>query len=557
MRRNSALFSFIAVAALPTTVHGQDAQSILETAQQKQLERWEGVETYVIDQSIAGNSTRTYMQRTEITDDAGKTQTLFLPLSNADLANGQCTGTRNMTPEELEAFADAAEMTGAAAATEIESGMKQAGLPPGLLSVGGGTAGTSMDPRVMMGGNAAFLRGAADAQRNQAAEAERDARDAEDSLNVMAEFMATAKLVGSEAVDGRDAYHLRADNINRVQAVEDGQEYNLQAVSMWIDSDEHVPLRMKMDGVLKSGDETRPMTIDNLSSDYRTVPGSNMYEPYKRTTKISGLMDAAQEAEMREAQQQMAEFEKELASMPASQRAMMENMMGSQLETMRNMASGGGYRSEIVINSITVNPAMTVQDGKPCTMGAVQTSAPAQVATIGPPPVSNGDDLTAMVQQDLTALGYNTGGANGQMNTATIVAISKFQAENNMEVTGEVTPQLAGILSARVSGRGTPAMTAASAPQTDQVALQQAQQACLQQKMAEAEAAQKKKRGFGRLLSGVSRAATGFGGSDAAYDIARTSSDIYNANATADDFAAAAKDLGLAESDIEACRNPL
>ena len=35
----------------------------------------------------------------------------------------------------------------------------------------------------------------------------------------------------------------------------------------------------------------------------------------------------------------------------------------------------------------------------------------------------------------------------------TVIAISRYQAENGMEVTGEATPQLAGILSAAVDSR--------------------------------------------------------------------------------------------------------
>ena len=36
--------------------------------------------------------------------------------------------------------------------------------------------------------------------------------------------------------------------------------------------------------------------------------------------------------------------------------------------------------------------------------------------------------------------------ADGQLSTETIIAISQFQAEKGLEVTGEVTPQLVGIL---------------------------------------------------------------------------------------------------------------
>jgi hypothetical protein len=44
---------------------------------------------------------------------------------------------------------------------------------------------------------------------------------------------------------------------------------------------------------------------------------------------------------------------------------------------------------------------------------------------------------------------------------------------------------------------------------------------------------------------------------DGNYDLARTTSDIYSASATADDLSAAAKDLGLTEDDIAACENPV
>jgi hypothetical protein len=78
------------------------------------------------------------------------------------------------------------------------------------------------------------------------------------------------------------------------------------------------------------------------------------------------------------------------------------------------------------------------------------------------------------------------------------------------------------------------------------------QQACLQEKMNAAQASSKKKRGLGRLLSAVSRTASQAGN----YDLARTTGEVYSANATAADLSAAAKDLGLTDDDIAACQNP-
>lgn len=167
------------------------------------------------------------------------------------------------------------------------------------------------------------------------------------------------------------------------------------------------------------------------------------------------------------------------------------------------------------------------------------------------------DELTQIVQQDLHALGYDPGSTDGEMTMQTAIAISKFQAEHDLEVTGESSPQLAGVLKA--AGRGQyqpPTATTAPVAQSNQVNLQAQQQACLQEKMAEAQAKQKKKRGFGSLMRAVSRTATQFGNNDLAQTISATSYDIYNVNATAADLESAAKDLGLTTDEMEECRNP-
>jgi peptidoglycan hydrolase-like protein with peptidoglycan-binding domain len=63
------------------------------------------------------------------------------------------------------------------------------------------------------------------------------------------------------------------------------------------------------------------------------------------------------------------------------------------------------------------------------------------------------ENLTQMIQNHLQALGYDTGGTGGDLTLETTIAISQFQAEKGLEVTGEVSPQLAGLLSAEVDKR--------------------------------------------------------------------------------------------------------
>jgi peptidoglycan hydrolase-like protein with peptidoglycan-binding domain len=178
------------------------------------------------------------------------------------------------------------------------------------------------------------------------------------------------------------------------------------------------------------------------------------------------------------------------------------------------------------------------------------------------------DDLTKMIQKDLIALGYDPGNIQGEMSTATVVAISKFQAENNMEVTGAATPQLAGIIKATLSNKNKLAGSSATAPATtgtqaagsqqmNAETLQAAQQQCLQEKIAAKQKSQKKKKGFGSLMRAVSNTAARFGGnSDLARQVNETSYDIYNVNATAGDWEQAAEDLGLTQDELEECQNP-
>jgi len=94
---------------------------------------------------------------------------------------------------------------------------------------------------------------------------------------------------------------------------------------------------------------------------------------------------------------------------------------------------------------------------------------------------------------------------------------------------------------------GAPPPTAAVP--TSQTVDQSAYKACLEEKARQRQAAQKQKQGLGRLVSAVARNAGRFGG-DA---VTRVIGEAQTTRATADDLAAAARDLGLTEDDVAAC----
>ena len=173
-----------------------------------------------------------------------------------------------------------------------------------------------------------------------------------------------------------------------------------------------------------------------------------------------------------------------------------------------------------------------------------------------------GDELVEIVQQDLTTLGYDPGAIDGSTSTKTIIAVSKFQSEHNMEVTGEITPQLAGVIQATISQQSNASggvqvtATAEVTPEEAQADLEARQKACLQEKVAAAQQAEKTQSGLGKLLSAVTRTASQYGSVGTIAQISDSADQVYSAGATMGDLKGAAADLGISESDIEACKNP-
>jgi hypothetical protein len=177
---------------------------------------------------------------------------------------------------------------------------------------------------------------------------------AQEAVYSIAAFSESAELVGTETVEGRKAYHLVAENLDRKRSIDGAQEFVLQTINAWIDSEMYVPLKLVMDGTMDTDGTPRPVTIETIERDYRTVPGSNMYEPYQQVMRLTGEMADETKRQMEEAQTHLAKLEKQLAEMPESQRQMMMSMMGEQIEMMRKMAAGEGIEIITTVRSITV-----------------------------------------------------------------------------------------------------------------------------------------------------------------------------------------------------------
>jgi hypothetical protein len=372
------VFIGVALSALVGAASAAEpgARALFEECRDRQAGRWEGVTHYVADQSVMGNRVASAYERFDAPGPDGKLYPAFRPMRTSS----------PLSSEELRLFGRAAEQTGAGLSDE----MSKAGFPPGLLGGPGQDPWASTDPRVMMGGASVFLNGAADAQEANARERETAVAEASESMGQMDEIASRFRLVGTESVDGRQARHLQARGLNRKLSDEGDAQMVIDDADLWIDSQECVPLRLTMAGTMTSEGQTRPVVLERVSTDYRKVAGSKMYEPFRQVMRMKGVMTAQQERELAESQAQLADMEKQLAAMPPEQRNMIMQRMGPQLAAMESLASGNGFEFVIETHAILVNPdSAAIQSLQAASLGAAGLPAPAARPGAGAAPVAS------------------------------------------------------------------------------------------------------------------------------------------------------------------------
>jgi Putative peptidoglycan binding domain len=238
------------------------------------------------------------------------------------------------------------------------------------------------------------------------------------------------QLLASEAINGIEAYHLAARGLGITQSTGDGVTMTIDRAETWIGKDYLNRVKTRFEGVMTSDGESRNYFLELEQGDFRFVPDTVLYEPRREIIRMGGMLGPKERAQMAEAQQKMAEFEKQMAAMPENQRAMMERMMGPQLEQMRSLVDNGTFEMEFITTDVIVNPDLAAE------------------AVLGP--LSSEKDVVRVVQGRLKKLGYVPGNTDGILDKATVAAISKFEADMGMEVSGQATPQLAKILAVEV-----------------------------------------------------------------------------------------------------------
>lgn len=344
-----ALFALLIAAPLAA----QDAQSIMKTMATRQAQRWADVENYAIERLVQGApfAVPTYFERH--TDD-GVTTFRAVPFNEWQK---EAAGTEDVGAEQFDDMAVGYDVLASAYGKAAPSDP----MAPLIVS--------------MLQGGAVFMRAGGDAERTGAAYVD----GVEDGVNVggMADFARRARLDGREQVGGRDAFLLRADELDPADFEQAAGEasFTPEMAEFWIDASEYVPLRMKITGTMESDGRSTPFSLEMRQEEYTQV--GPLYEPQRQVLRMTGLMESLDEKQRREMEQAMkdaekakAEYEKmkpQLERLPAAARQMVEGQMQKALDQLDRMAGEGVFETIVEIRVLGINEGPPVDWRPPVT----------------------------------------------------------------------------------------------------------------------------------------------------------------------------------------------
>jgi hypothetical protein len=464
MKYEKRLF-FVVLAAMPAVAQAQsgDIDEWTRRIVESQSDMYEPINDLTRKTTTMGTSTFEHFEKAPPFEYEGETiHTLrMVPISEIQRRHNETSGLGSPSATEMAAAADSIEMAGLDMERQMASEMQSAGMPGGLGTMLANPPPDqpwlSSNPSDMTWMYATMLRAGAEGEAEMAAE--QAGIPAEYARN-MQEMRSKMSVRGYGEFDGKPVVDIGADDLNFSQAM-NGQSVTCRSMQTLVSTDDNVPLYFKMNCDVTEAGETRQMSIEREAYDFRSGPGCGAYrEPFRTVMRIGGVMTPEQEAQLAEASKQLEEMEAQMASMPASQRQMMENMMGPQLEMIRNMASGGGMEivqevTELRCNTGLPDPAeisQTVMGGSMsgASVGAMIEQEQAEAAARDEQKRATAEDelreITTRIQASLVELGYQPGNTDGVLDKATVVAISQFEAVRGLPVTGEPTWELAGIL---------------------------------------------------------------------------------------------------------------
>lgn len=172
------------------------------------------------------------------------------------------------------------------------------------------------------------------------------------------ELASRASHEGMEDVDGRRTHVVTATDLEGTsfhqQLADDDGELRVERITLWVDDEEHLLRRMRMEGTAAiEGGDPGPVTVTADLRDYREVEG--MLHPFRTEISLEGFGEQISDEQREEIRQSLEEARQQMREMPESQREMMERMMGDQLEQMEEMLLSGSMDVTMTVEELRVN----------------------------------------------------------------------------------------------------------------------------------------------------------------------------------------------------------
>ncbi len=342
----------LTLVMLPLTSYAESAENIIDRMVEAEAANIAGVNTLYIRSTTLGHVVHEFFERDG---------DYLRPLPMADVLERQ-------QPNEM-AAATPADLERAALELRMQSGVVDAAFRDEIAKSGvagnmGGLVALAQNPEKpwlttspggMMNLYATMLEGGAASKRQRAAEEAAFSGEMAANQEMIDSLKSDLRLLGRREVDGTDVIEIGADGLNVVQESPEGN-FVMEQVRILVDADNYLTRQFRISGTLTQGKESRPMTIERIDS--RFLPASNcagFVKPVRSVMRMGGALTPEQEAQIIEAQAQLTDLKKQLASMPKAQQDMMKNMMGPQLEMIENMAQGGGIEIVSEIDELRCN----------------------------------------------------------------------------------------------------------------------------------------------------------------------------------------------------------
>jgi hypothetical protein len=169
------------------------------------------------------------------------------------------------------------------------------------------------------------------------------------------QLAAHARYGGTERVGDEEVHVLLFDDLSALDlgpsSPSENADFRPRHGRILVDSDQWVPLRMEFVGDLDMGQGSAEVTSVIDLEDYRDEDG--LLLPYRTVVRMEGLGAAIDP----EARSQLEEMRRQLAELPESQRALVEEMFRGQMEQMEALLDeeNGRMTVEVVVLEVRVN----------------------------------------------------------------------------------------------------------------------------------------------------------------------------------------------------------